>query len=116
MASNEDHIRLLRFKREEKQRQVGQIETMIEEFARIVEDLDNEIAAEHRRTGIEDQMHFAYSTFAKAAVMRRDNLRVSIEDLDRQLKVAQDLLSVLSEELDEQEDRLDRMNQLRAAG
>ena len=65
MKSRDAAIRRKRFQIEERRRQVGQIETMIEEFGRMVGDLDMEIAAEHRRTGIEDEKHFAYSTFAR---------------------------------------------------
>src|SRR5262245_60526211 len=64
MKSRDAQIRMKRFQIEERRRQVGQIEAMIEEFGRMVSDLDMEIAAEHRRTGIEDEKHFAYSTFA----------------------------------------------------
>jgi hypothetical protein len=66
-----------RFQMEDRRRQVGQIETMIEEFGRMIGDLDHEIAAEHRRTGIDDEKHFAYSTFARAARQRRANLQTS---------------------------------------
>ena len=81
MKSRDAQIRMKRFQIEERRRQVGQIETMIEEFGRMVGDLDHEIAAEHRRTGIDDEKHFAYSTFARAASQRRTNLQTSIADL-----------------------------------
>ena len=78
MKSRDAQIRMKRFQIEERRRQVGQIETMIEEFGRMIYDLDMEIAAEHRRTGIEDEKHFAYSTFARAARQRRANLQTSV--------------------------------------
>ncbi|HEX2256564.1 MAG TPA: flagellar export protein FliJ, partial [Afifellaceae bacterium] len=100
--------RLKRFQVEEKRRQVGQIELMIEEFSRMIADLEYEIAAEHRRTGIEDEKHFAYSTFARAARKRRDNLNTSIADLRSQLEAARAGLDLSERELAQEEERLDR--------
>ena len=43
MKSREGNIRSKRFEIEDKRRQVGQIESMIEEFNRMIGDLDHEI-------------------------------------------------------------------------
>jgi hypothetical protein len=51
-------------------------------------DLARQIANEEDRTGIRDQAHFAYSTFAKAAALRRANLLTSVADLQAKLAVA----------------------------
>jgi hypothetical protein len=97
-----------RFQIEERRRQVGQIETMIEEFGRMVGDLDMEIAAEHRRTGNDDEKHFAYSTFARAAKQRRSNLQASIDDLGEQLGTARTALEIAMAELAREEEKLER--------
>lgn len=97
-----------RFQMEDRRRQVGQIETMIEEFSRMVSDLDHEIAAEQRRTGIEDEKHFAYSTFARAARQRRANLQASIDDLGSQLESAKAALDLVEAELRREEEKLER--------
>jgi hypothetical protein len=88
MKSRDSLIRLKRFHAEEKRRQVAQIETMIAEFDRMAKDLDDQITAEQERTGIRDANHFAYSTFAKAALQRRDNLKASAAELKTQLAAA----------------------------
>jgi hypothetical protein len=108
MKSRDAQIRMKRFQVEERRRQVGQIETMIEEFGRMVGDLDREIAAEHRRTGIEDERHFAYSTFARAAGQRRDNLKASIVDLSHQLEAAGAQLDLALAELAREEEKMER--------
>jgi hypothetical protein len=108
MKSRDAHIRMQRFQVEEKRRQVGQIETMIEEFGRMVSDLDHEIAAEHRRTGIDDEKHFAYSTFARAARQRRANLQTSIADLTSQLDTARAALDLAETELQREQEKLER--------
>ncbi len=61
---------------------------MIGEFERMAKELDDQINAEQERTGIHDVGHFAYSTFAKAAMQRRDNLAASAEELKVQLAAA----------------------------
>lgn len=108
MKSRDAQIRMKRFQIEERRRQVGQIETMIEEFGRMVGDLDHEIAAEHRRTGIDDEKHFAYSTFARAARQRRTNLQTSIADLGQQLETAKAALDLALAELQREEEKLER--------
>ncbi len=108
MKSRDSAIRMLRFQAEERRRQVGQIETMIEEFTRMVSDLDLEIAAEHRRTGIEDEKHFAYSTFARAASQRRENLQASIDELNQQLDTAKAAFDLAEAEVDREEEKLQR--------
>ena len=108
MKSRDAQIRMKRFQIEERRRQVGQIETMIEEFGRMVGDLDIEIAAEHRRTGIDDERHFAYSTFARAARQRRANLQASITDLGEQLDAAKATLEVALGDLRREEDKQER--------
>jgi flagellar protein FliJ len=98
MKSRETLIRLKRFHVDEKRRQVAQIETMIAEFGRMAADLDREIAVEQERAGIADPAHFAYPTYAKAALQRRDNLLRSGDDLKQQLD---DARAALEEALDE---------------
>lgn len=82
-------IRLRQFKVAEKHRQVMQLETMIGEFERMASELDAQIVAEEKKSGIEDENHFAYPTFAKAARTRRDNLAISIRDLKQQKEGAE---------------------------
>lgn len=84
MKSLDTLTRLKRFQAEEKRRHFAQIETMIADFDRMSRDLEREIEAEEKRTGITDTQHFAYSTYARAAATRRDNLRRSADELKGQ--------------------------------
>jgi hypothetical protein len=61
---------------------------MIREFEQMIVDLERQITSEELRTGVKDMKHFAYSTFAKAAAQRRDNLKVSVDDLRAKLEAA----------------------------
>jgi hypothetical protein len=89
MKARESALRLKRFEADEKARKVADLEHMIREFEGMASDLDRQIKAEEDRTGIKDPAHFAYSTFAKSASQRRDNLRASVDGLKVKLESAQ---------------------------
>jgi flagellar protein FliJ len=89
MKARESALRLKRFEADEKARKVADLEHMIREFEGMANDLDRQIKAEEDRTGIKDAAHFAYSTFAKSASQRRDNLRASADGLKVKLEAAQ---------------------------
>src|SRR5262249_44581422 len=112
MKSRETLIRLKKFQVDERRRRVGQIERMISEFERISGDLERDIKIEQDRSGIHDPGHFAYPTYAKAAMQRRDNLKRSAEDLRIQLEDAKAALSEAFEEATKVE-LLDERNQMR---
>ncbi len=112
MKSREMLIRLKRFQVDEKRRKVAQIEVMIAEFERIAGDLEREIKAEQDRAGIHDPAHFAYPTYAKAAMQRRENLNRSAADLKLQLDDAKGALAEAFEEMKKVE-LLDERDQMR---
>lgn len=99
MKSRDTLIRLKRFQVEEKRRRVAQIEAMIAEFSRMAADLDREIAVEESRSGVTDPAHFAYSTYARAARSRRDNLHQSTGELRGQVEEAKAQLEDAAAEL-----------------
>ena len=112
MKSRETLIRLKKFQVDERRRKVAQIEGMIAEFERMAGDLDREIKTEQERAGIHDPAHFAYPTYAKAAIGRRENLRRSAGELKTQLDDAKAMLGEAFEELKKVE-MLDERDQQR---
>ncbi len=82
------HVRLKDFEISACRRRIVQTGRMIADFERLTAELDREVRAEEDRTGIRDPRHFAYSTVAKAAGLRRDNLLHSIAQLQVQLDSA----------------------------
>ena len=112
MKSREPLIRLKKFQVDEKRRKVVQIEGMIAEFERIAGDLEREIKSEQDRAGIHDPAHFAYPTYAKAAIQRRENLKRSADELKGQLSDAKDMLAEAFDELKKVE-LLDERDQAR---
>ena len=89
MKARESALRLKRFEADEKARKIADLEHMIREFDNMAAALDRQIRAEEDRTGIKDPTHFAYSTFAKSASLRRDNLRTSADGLRAKFEATQ---------------------------
>jgi flagellar export protein FliJ len=112
MKSRETLIRLKKFQVDERRRRVAQIEGMIAEFQRMATDLEREIQTEQDRAGINDPTHFAYPTYAKAAIQRRENLNRSTGELQGQLDEARGHLADAFEELKKVE-MLDERDQAR---
>ena len=77
-----------RFEYDEKRQQVNDLEMMIADFRRMAGDLDQQIKIEQQAAGVSDVNHYAYPTFARAAITRRDNLRSSVGELEKRLERA----------------------------
>ncbi|MBA2127012.1 flagellar export protein FliJ [Hyphomicrobium methylovorum] len=88
MKSRDTAIRVKQHAVDEKSRKVEDLERIIREFDQMASDLERQIQLEEDRTGVRDRGHFSYSTFAKAAAQRRDNLRQSTEGLREKLAAA----------------------------
>jgi hypothetical protein len=92
-------VGLKQFQVNEKRRQLLQLDMMIADFERMARELDFQINAEEKKAGISDIKHFTYPTFAKAARLRRDNLKNSQSDLLRQRTGAESFLTEAEAEL-----------------
>ncbi|NEW89196.1 MULTISPECIES: flagellar export protein FliJ [Rhodopseudomonas] len=112
MKSRDTLIRLKKFQVDERRRRVAQIEAMIADFERMSSDLEREILTEQERAGIADPTHFAYPTYAKAAIQRRENLTRSADELRVQLEEARGQLSEAFDEMKKVE-LLDERDQAR---
>jgi flagellar export protein FliJ len=112
MKSRDTLIRLKKFQVDERRRKLAQIESMIADFDRMAGDLEREIRLEQERAGIHDPAHFAYPTYAKAAIQRRENIKRSADELKVQLDTAKESLAEAFEELKKVE-LLDERDQMR---
>lgn len=99
MRSKDNLLRLHRFKHEERRRQVAEIELMIADFLKKQDELEAHIRMEEHRSGVTDPSHYSYSTAAKASRARRDNLLLSIGELNDQLETAKTALAEEEAEL-----------------
>ena len=68
------------------------LKRLIADCERLAADLDQEVRNEENRVRIHDPVHFAYSIYAKATALRRDNLRRSADDLRAHLAKAEKAL------------------------
>ena len=96
-------LKLRRFEANEKRQKVADIEMMIADFRRMADDLDHQIKVEQETSGVTDINHFAYPTYAKAAMQRRDNLKSSVAGLEAKLEEAKADLDASLEELKKSE-------------
>lgn len=103
MKSRETALRAKRFEVDEKARKAADLEHMIREFETMAADLSRQIHAEEDRTGVKDPSHFAYSTFAKSANQRRENLLASAAELRAKFEAA-------LKERDEAEEQFSRVS------
>jgi flagellar FliJ protein len=99
MKSRDTLIRLKKFQVDEKRCKVAQIEGMIAEFERKAGELEREIKTEQDRARVHDPAHFAYPTYAKATMQRRENLKRSADELKVQLEDAKAALGEAFEEI-----------------
>jgi flagellar FliJ protein len=111
MKARESALRLKRFEADEKKRKVQELEQMIREFEQMAHDLERQVKAEEERTGVRDQQHFAYSTFARSAGQRRQNLLASVSELQEKLQFAVAERDDVLAELDEVDALRDRDDQ-----
>lgn len=74
-------IRRAESEAEHQRRRQSQIEAMVADLDRQAAELEREIIAEQNRAGIHDPAHYAYPTYAKSAIIRRDSLRRSADEL-----------------------------------
>jgi len=99
MKSRKSLIQLRRFEVDERRQTVADIENMLDDLKQMVVDLERQIEVEQEKAGVNDVNHFAYPTFAKAAIQRRDNLKNSIQELESKLEEARGQLAEAFEEL-----------------
>lgn len=92
-------LKLRRFEVNERRQKVADIEMMIGDLKRMADDLDHQVKVEQDACGIRDVNHYAYPTYAKAAIQRRDNLRASVAGLEAKLDEAKAHLEEAWEEL-----------------
>ena len=73
-------------------RRIPILNRLIADCDRLAADLDQEVRNEEDRIKIHDPVHSAYSTYAKATALRRDNLRRSAGELRAHLAKAEKAL------------------------
>ena len=82
-------LRLKRFRVDEMKRRMASIETMKSDLEKKLTDLDDNVAREKQRAGDSDIGRLAFPSFLKSIESRRENLRTTLKDIEKEYAAAQ---------------------------
>jgi flagellar protein FliJ len=86
-------LRLKRFRVDEMKRRMASIEAMKADLEKKLSDLDDNVAREKQRAGDSDIGRLAFPSFLKSIESRRENLRITLKDIEKEHAAAQADLS-----------------------
>jgi len=82
-------LRLKRFRVDEMKRRMASIEAMKADLEKKLSDLDDNVAREKQRAGDSDIGRLAFPSFLKSIESRRENLRTTLKDIEKEHATAQ---------------------------
>jgi len=82
-------LRLKRFRVDEMKRRISAIDTMRANLERKLSDLDEDVAREKQRAGDSDIGRLAFPSFLRSIDTRRENLRNTLKEIEREYTSAQ---------------------------
>ena len=92
-------LRLKRFRVDEMKRRIASIDAMKADLERKLADLDDNVAREKQRAGDSDIGRLAFPSFLRSIESRRENLRGTLKDIERERVQAQDELTAAFQDL-----------------
>jgi flagellar export protein FliJ len=114
-------LRLKRFRVDEMKRRIAAIDAMKADLERKLADLDDNVAREKQRAGDSDIGRLAFPSFLRSIEARRENLRTTLKEIEREYAAAQLDLSNAFQDLkslevatEQQQKRLAEMQTRRA--
>src|ERR1700744_2437322 len=81
-------LRLKRFKVDEMKRRIASIDAMGADLDRKLTDLDDNVAREKQRAGDSDIGRLAFPSFLRSIETRRENLRATLREIEREMAAA----------------------------
>jgi len=82
-------LRLKRFRVDEMKRRIAAIDAMKADLERKLADLDDNVAREKQRAGDSDIGRLAFPSFLRSIEARRENLRTTLKEIEREHAAAQ---------------------------
>ena len=82
-------LRLKRFRVDEIKRRIAAIHAMQADLERKLSDLDDNVAREKQRAGDSDIGRLAFPSFLRSIEVRRENLRTTLKEMEREYAAAQ---------------------------
>ena len=92
-------LRLKRFRVDEMKRRMAAIEAMKTDLEKKLADLEESVAREKQRAGDSDIGRLAFPSFLKSIETRRENLRITLRDIEKEHAAAQVDLSTAFQDL-----------------
>jgi flagellar protein FliJ len=86
-------LRLKRFRVDEMKRRIASIDAMKADLERKLADLDDNVAREKQRAGDSDIGRLAFPSFLRSIEARRENLRITLKEIEREHAIAMTDLS-----------------------
>jgi flagellar FliJ protein len=86
-------LRLKRFRVDEMKRRIAAIDAMKADLEKKLSDLDDNVAREKQRAGDSDIGRLAFPSFLRSIESRRENLRTTLKEIEREYAAAQNDLS-----------------------
>ena len=82
-------LRLKRFRVDEMKRRIAAIDAMKADLERKLTDLDDNVTRERQRAGDSDIGRLAFPSFLRSIEARRENLRTTLKEIEREYAAAQ---------------------------
>jgi len=89
MTRTDTLLRLKRFKVDEMKRRIASIDAMKADLDRKLADLDDNVTREKQRAGDSDIGRLAFPSFLRSIETRRENLRTTLKEIEREYAIAQ---------------------------
>ncbi|HEY0107184.1 MAG TPA: flagellar FliJ family protein [Rhizomicrobium sp.] len=99
MKRGDTLIRLRRFRVDEMKRRMATLDGMKSDAERKLADLEDSVARERQRAGDSDIGRLAFPSFLRSIEARRENLRATLKDIERERVTAQTDLNTAFQEL-----------------
>ena len=99
MKRGDTLIRLRRFRVDEMKRRMGTLDGMKADAERKLSDLEDSVTRERQRAGDSDIGRLAFPSFLRSIESRRENLRATLKEIERERDIAQDDLNTAFQEL-----------------
>lgn len=89
MTRTDTLLRLKRFRVDEMKRRMAAIDAMKADLERKLADLDDNVTREKQRAGDSDIGRLAFPSFLRSIETRRENLRTTLKEIEREYAAAQ---------------------------
>jgi flagellar FliJ protein len=99
MKRSDSLLRLKRFRVEEMKRQMATLDSMQLDAERKLADLEDSVVRERQRSGDSDIGRLAFPSFLRSIEVRRENLRATLKEIEREHAIAQGELNVAFQDL-----------------